>query len=304
MDLVLLRSLLAVAEHGGVTEAAHALGISQSALSRRIDQLEQSLGTKVLERVGRGVALTAMGALAVEDGRWLVQRYDRLRSRIAEHLQLGAGVVRIGGGATAVNFLLPRAIAAFRSSHPGVIFQVREAGSRDIEAAVTREELELGIVTLPTRSRDVTDKPLTRDRIVLVAARGHPLASKATIDARALSGQNVVGFEAGTALRWLIDSALREAQVEVNVVMELRSVAAILQMVETTGSLAFVSELAVEARDGAPAPYGRASDATQSSRAVALVRVRGLSIQRELALISKRGRTLSPAAQEFSSMLG
>lgn len=291
MDLILIRSLLAVAEHGGVTEAAHALGISQSALSRRIDQLEQSLGARLLERAGRGVALTAMGTLAVDEGRSLVQRYDRLKSRIAEHLRLGAGVVRIGGGATAVGFLLPRAIAAFRKLHPGVVFQVREAGSRDIEAAVTRDELELGIVTLPTRSRDVTEKPLTRDRIVLVAARGHPLASKAAIDARALSGQSMVGFEAGTALRWLIDAALREAQVEVNVVMELRSVAAILQMVETTGSLAFVSELAV-------------SDETQSARSVALIRVRGLSIQRELALISKRGRSLSPAALEFSAMLG
>lgn len=288
MDLVLLRSLLAVAEHGGVTEAAHALGISQSALSRRVDQLEQSLGAKLLERAGRGVALTAMGALAVEDGKWLVQRYDRLKARIGEHLRLGAGVVRIGGGATAVGFLLPGAIATFRKLHPAVVFQVREAGSRDIEAAVTREELELGIVTLPTRSRDVTEKPLTRDRIVLVAASGHPLAAKAGIDARALNGQNLVGFEAGTAVRWLIDAALREAQVEVNVVMELRSVAAILQMVETTGSLAFVSELAV----------------SEEARSVAVVRVRGLSIQRELALISKRGRSLSPAALEFSKMLG
>jgi len=288
MDLVLLRSLVAVAEHGGVTEAAHALGISQSAWSRRVDQLEQSVGAKLLERAGRGVALTSMGARAVEEGKWLVQRYAQLKSRIGEHLRLGAGVVRIGGGAPAVGFLLPGARAAFRKLHPGVVVQVREAGSRDIEAAVTREELELGIVTPPTRSRDVVEKPLERDRIVLVASSGHPLAAKAGIDARALTGQNLVGFEAGTAVRWLIDAALREAQVEVNVVMELRSVAAILQMVETTGSLAFVSELAV----------------SEESRSVAVVRVRGLNIQRELGLISKRGRSLSPAALEFRAMLG
>jgi len=279
-----------VAEHGAVTEAAQALGVSQSALSRRIDQLEHALGAPLLERAGRGVALTAMGELAIEEGKWLVERYDRLKSRIAEHLQLAAGVVRIGGGATAVGFLLPRAIAAFRKEHPGVVFRVKEAGSRDIEVAVGREELELGIVTLPTRSRDVIEKPLTRDRIVLVAARGHPLALKAGIDAQALAGHNLVGFEAGTALRWLIDAALREAQVEVNVVMELRSVAAILQMVETTGSLAFVSELAV-------------NEHTRAARSVALVRVRGLNIQRELAVISKRGRSLSPAATAFSAML-
>jgi len=201
-------------------------------------------------------------------------------------------VVRIGGGATAVGFLLPRAIAAFRVQHPGVVFQVKEAGSRDIETAVTRDELELGIVTLPTRSRDVDEKPLARDRIVLVASKDHPLAQKIRVDARALEGQNLVGFEAGTAVRWLIDAALREAHVEVNVVMELRSVAAILQMVETTGSLAFVSELAVS------------TSATRRAPAVVPLAVRGIDIQRELALISKRGHSLSPAASAFSRTLG
>jgi molybdate transport repressor ModE-like protein len=293
MDLLLMRSLLAVAEHGAITDAAVALGISQSALSRRMDQLEEALGAPLLERVGRGVALTPMGHLVIEEGRQLVQRYDRLKSRVHEHLRLDAGVVRVGGGATAVGFLLPRAIAAFRVKHPGVVFQVKEAGSRDIEAAVVRDELELGIVTLPTRSRDVEEKPLARDRIVLVAGKDHPLAQKARIDAQALNGQSLVGFEAGTAVRWLIDAALREAHVEVNVVMELRSVAAILQMVETTGSLAFVSELAVT---GAPA--------RRALPAVVPLAVRGIDIQRELALLSKRNHSLSPAAREFSRTLG
>lgn len=286
-----MRSLLAVAEHGVITDAAAALGISQSALSRRIDQLEDALGAPVLERMGRGVVLTLVGQLALEEAKLLVQRWERLKSRIHEHLQLDAGVVRVGGGATAVGFLLPRAIAAFRVRHPGVVFQVKEAGSREIEAAVVRDELELGIVTLPTRSRDVAEKALARDRIVLVAAKDHPLAQKSRIDARDLNGQNLVGFEAGTAVRWLIDAALREAHVEVNVVMELRSVAAILQMVETTGSLGFVSELAVASGAGRRAP------------AVVPLAVRGIDIQRELALINKQGRSLSPAAREFSRLL-
>jgi molybdate transport repressor ModE-like protein len=291
MDLLLLRSLLAVAEHGAVTEAAAALGISQSALSRRIDQLEEELGAPLLERVGRGVALTALGRLALEEGKQLVQRYDRLKARIVEHLHLDAGVVRIGGGATAVGFLLPGAIAGFLKQHPGVIFQVKEAGSREIEAAVGSEELELGIVTAPTRARDLLERPLTRDRIVLVASKDHALAGRERIDARSLHGQNLVGFEAGSAVRWLIDAALREAQVEVNVVMELRSAAAILQMVETTGSLGFVSELSV------------LPDRSRRGRSVVPLAVRGLEIRRELLLVSKRGRALSPAARAFSEML-
>jgi molybdate transport repressor ModE-like protein len=291
MDLTLFRSLLAVAEHGAITDAASALGLSQSALSRRIDQLEEALGAPLLERVGRGVALTAIGQIVVEEGKLLVQRHDRLRSRIQEHLRLDAGVVRIGGGATAVGFLLPGAIARFRKQHPDVVFQVKEAGSREIETAVGSEALELGIVTLPTRTRELEERLLTRDRIVLVASKDHPLARRKRLDAHALRGQSLVGFEAGSAIRWLIDAALREAQVEMNVVMELRSVAAILQMVETTGSLAFVSELSV------------LSEQPRRGRAVVPLSVRGLEIQRELALISQRGRSLSPAARAFSESL-
>jgi len=131
MDLLLMRSLLAVAEHGAITDAAVALGISQSALSRRIDQLEDTLGAPVLERMGRGITLTAIGRLALEEGKLLVQRYDRLKARVHEHLQLDAGVVRIGGGATAVGFLLPRAIAAFRVQHPGVALEEHAADLLD-----------------------------------------------------------------------------------------------------------------------------------------------------------------------------
>jgi DNA-binding transcriptional LysR family regulator len=233
-----------------------------------------------------------MGQIAAVEGRQLVQRYDRMKARIVEHLRLDAGVVRIGGGATAVGFLLPRAIAAFRKQHPRVVFQVKEAGSREIEAAVLGEELELGIVTLPTRTREVDERPLAQDKIVLVASKDHPLAKQDKVDAQDLNGQNLVGFEAGSAVRWLIDAALREAQVEVNVVMELRSVAAILQMVETTGSLAFVSELSV------------LPPAAPRARNVVSLLVSGLEIQRELALIRKRGRSLSPAAHAFSESLG
>lgn len=291
MDLLLLRSFIALADHGSVTHAAAALRVSQSALSRRLAQLEASLGARLIEKAGRGVALTPIGEVVVAEGRAIVERYARLEASVHEHLQLDAGVVRIGGGATAVAFVLPRAIAAYRRQHPGVVFRVREGGSRDIEMAVARDELELGIVTSPTRTRDLEEKPLLRDRIVLVASKDHPLARAPAVSAESLNGQNLVGFEAGTALRWLIDAALRATHVEVNVVMELRSVAAILQMVETTGSLAFVSELAV-----APAR-------ARASRPVVPVRVRGLAIERELVLISRRGRSLSPAAQRFSALL-
>lgn len=284
MDLILLRSFLAVVEHGGVTEAAHHLGVSQSALSRRLTQLQEEMGVALLERSGRGVVLTEMGRLAWTEATGLVQRYDNLKRRLVDHRNLQAGVVRIGGGATAVGYLLPGRIATFGKQHPDVVFQLKEAGSRDTEEAVLRGDLELGIVTLPVKSSDLFVRPWVRDRIVLVAGRGHPWSHKRKIAASQLDGQTIVGFEGGTAVRRLIDGALSQANVHVNVVMELRSVGAILQMVEATQSLAFVSELAV-ARNRNP------------------IAVSGLNIVRELAVVWRAARSLSPASERFAEHL-
>jgi DNA-binding transcriptional LysR family regulator len=283
MDLTHLRSLVAVSENGGIGAAAEILGITQSALSRRIGLLEEELGAELVERQGRGVILTEMGRLAVSDGQAIIERYERLKEDVSRLVRLQAGVVRVGGGASAVSYLLPRAIGVFRREHPEVRFEVREVGSRDVERAVSSEALELGVVTLPTSLSDLHVQPLMRDRIVLVAGKGHPLAKKRRVSLKDLHGQRMVGFEAGSAIRLLIDSALREAEVSMNVVMELRSIAAILRMVETTGSLAFVSEMGAEK--------------------ARVVEVRGLRVERQLALITKKGRALSPAAAEFSQLV-
>lgn len=287
MDLILLRSLLAVADHRAITSAARALGLTQSALSRRLQLLEDEMGARLLERSRRGVALTEAGRLVVEEARPLVERYAQIRERVRARQSLETGLVRLGGGATAVSFLIPQAIAAFHEQYPGVRFEVREQGSRAVEADVRDERLELGVVTLPAHSREFHVRPLRRDRIVLVAARSHPLAKRRRIDVADLAGQSLVGFEAGSAIRQLIDSALRGCGVEMKIQMELRSVAAILAMVAHTRTLAFVSQLAVEGRDPG----------------VQMLDVRGISIHRRLAVVSKLGRPLAPAARAFSAML-
>jgi DNA-binding transcriptional LysR family regulator len=281
MDLTLIRSLLAVSDHGAIGEASQALGLSQPALSRRIRILEEEFAVDLVERNGRGVVLTEMGRLVVAEGRLMAARMDRLKNDIARHMRLEAGVVRVGGGATAVSYLLPRAIAQFRKKYPGVRFEVREAGSRDVEDAVRTGALELGFVTLPTSAPDLVTRPLLKDRIVLVAGSDHPLACRKRVMVKHLEGQSIVGFEAGSAIRRLIDGQLREAGVAMNVVMELRSIAAILRMVETTGSLAFVSEM--------------------GAQGVRVIPVTGLRVERQLALISLRDRPLSPAAERFAN---
>jgi len=285
MDLVLLRSLLAVAEAGTITDAADRVGVSQSALSRRLQELEAELGAVLLVRGRHGVALTELGRQAVAEGRGIVARYDRLRQDIGDNLGLRGGTVRVGGGATITSYLLPPRIAEFQAGHPGIRFYVKEAGSREVASDVGAGDLEIGVVTLPVPSRDLDIDELFVDEIVLVTRSDHPFVKRRVAMAD-LEGHPFVGFESGSAIRQIIDNTLGAAGIHIDVVMELRSIPSILKMVATTGSLAFVSRVSLSAE-----PNLRA------------VPVRGLTISRTMGLATRHATPLSAPAEAFAALL-
>jgi DNA-binding transcriptional LysR family regulator len=286
MDLEVLRSFVVVAEAGTISDAAIRLHISQSALSRRLQQLERELGADLLIRGRHGSELTAIGRLVAAESNIIVARFDNIGRDIVEHLDLRRGTVRIGGGATVVSYLLPDMIAEFQGLHRGVRFHVKEAGSHEIARAVADGGLDLGLVTLPVPTHRLRVEHLIVDDIVLVAARRHPLASQRQVTLADLAGRPFVAFETGSAIRNIIDGALRRAGVECDVVMELRSIPTMLKMVATTQSLAFVSRMSLETAPG-----------------LRSIKMRGLSIARKIALATAHDLPLPPASAAFATLL-
>jgi DNA-binding transcriptional LysR family regulator len=286
MDIDVLRSLVVVAEAGTITDASIRLHLSQSALSRRLQHLERELGAELLVRSRHGSQLTAIGRLVAAEAKMLLARLDNLERDIVEHLDLRQGTVRIGGGATAVSYVLPDMFAEFQRLHPGVRFHVKEAGSHEVAAAVADGDLDLGLVTLPVPTHGLHVAPLLADEMVLVAARRHPLATRRQASITDLGDYPFVAFETGTAIRHLIDGELRRAGVDCDVVMELRSIPTMLKMVATTRALAFVSALSLGTAPG-----------------LSPIEVRGLSIVRTIGLATRHDMPLSPASAAFATLL-
>ena len=237
MEFQFIKSFISVVEHGAITEASNQLNVTQPALSRRIQQFERQMGADLLVRGRKGVVLTEAGRLVYQECRILMSRFEQLKSDVGRLVNLEGGVIRLGGGATAVSFMLPVAIAGFQKRYPDIHFQLKEAGSAEIAHDVLTGALEVGVVTLPVQSSDLVVTPLGTDRIVLVGRHDHPLVGAGSVSLEEISGHSFVGFEAGSAIRQIIDNTLRDAGVEMNVVMELRSIPAILSMVSTTGNL-------------------------------------------------------------------
>lgn len=243
-----IRAFLAVLEWGSFSAASKHLNLSQPAVSQRIKSLESELNTTLFERApGRSAPLvTEAGQLLEAEARVTLARWGQLREEIRARGQLERGSVTIGGGATAVSFILPRVIAQVLATYPELNIRVRESGSAEVIKRVLNAELDLGIITDQGAPLDprLDSTHLIEDRIVAVVDPRHPLASRCGgVESSELSGERLVAYESSSAIGELITSALQKHQVEARVWTELRSIHSILEIARLTLSVALVSEL-------------------------------------------------------------
>jgi LysR family cyn operon transcriptional activator len=285
MELTQLKYFSEIARHGHMTRAARALGVTQPALSAVVRKLEAEVGAGLLHRTGRGVELTEAGRVLLSHGEEALRRVDAGKAAVAQLAKLERGSVRVGGGATATTYLLPRAVSELRTRHPGLRFYVREAGSNAVAQAVASGELDIGIVTLPLKREEQAELRVERlvvDELRLIVPPGHRLAGRSAFKWKDLEGEPVVAFEAGTAVRELVDGAAARARVTLSVVMELRSIESIKRMVGAGIGVGFVSRFAVTEGDGLSAGGG---------------------LSRVLAVATREGRSPSAAVEALEKAL-
>lgn len=285
VELTPLRYFRVIARTGHLTRAARTLGITQSALSTMLKKLEAEVGAPLLHRTARGVELTEAGALFLEHAEAALRSADNAVSTVRQLLGLEIGSIRVGGGATATTYILPKTVSAFRKAHPGVRFSVRELGSAAVAQGVNMGELDLGIVTLPLAPglTDLMTAPLATDELRLILPPGHPLAHSETFRWQDIASEPVVAFEAGSAVRAIIDRASADAGVVLDVVMELRSIESIKQMVQAGIGVGFVSRFALPDQSGLGCRDG--------------------GLTRDLALVRRADRVPSPAVAAFERVL-
>lgn len=270
-----------------MTRAARELGVTQPALSAMLKKLEGEVGAELLHRTGRGVEPTEAGRVFLQHAEDTLRRADAAVQAVRQLVGLETGSIRIGAGATATSYLLPSVVSAIRKKHPGLRFYIREAGSNAVAAAVASGELDLGIVTLPLQRPDerlLLATSLVEDELRLIVPPGHRLAGRKTFLWKDLAGESMIGFEAGSAVREVIDRASLAAGVRLEVVMELRSIESIKQMVGAGIGVGFVSRFAVRSDQGLTCKEAK--------------------LRRAMAIVRRADRASNPAASAFERELG
>ncbi len=205
MDTAWLEVFREVARSGSLTAAATALGYTQSAVSRQIAALERDAGTRLFDRLPRGMRLTGDGRCLLGHAHAVLDRLETARGDLAALRTLDAGRVRLGAFDTAEAALVPRALAAFRAEHPRIGVSLVEANTPDLLTALDRDEIDLAIVSAYPGAGAIDEtryalRFLAEDPLLVALPRDHPRAGAAELRMADLAGEGwIEGNPSGTS---------------------------------------------------------------------------------------------------------
>jgi DNA-binding transcriptional LysR family regulator len=210
IDLVALSSLRAVQTHGSVTGAAEALGYTPSAVSQQIKRLEHQTGVALLERVGRGVMLTALGRRLVEDGASVLTDLELLESSLRGEGGHVGGRLRVATFSTAMRGLVAPAVGTLLGKHPDLVVALAEREPWEAVALVGEGQVDLAVVhswgDLPLAIPDHLDHLALLDDVAdVIVPSDHLIAGLDRVSPADLLPHGWIATPEGTICRqWLL----------------------------------------------------------------------------------------------------
>jgi DNA-binding transcriptional LysR family regulator len=283
------RTLQAIARSGSFSRAGETLHLSQPAISHHVRHLERAVGVPLLIRRGRRASPTEAGAVLLEHAGRAFKALDEAREAIQRLQGRVAGRVAVGTGATASIYLLPPVLRRLRARYPQLDLVVLTGNSGEIAAAVSRGELDVGVVTLPVPAgRGLAISPFYVDRLVAIAPPVARWKRGAPMTAAELAREPVILYERGGTIRRVVDDWFRRGRATPRVAMELGNAEATKKLVGAGLGLSIVSEIAVkaEARAGG----------------LSLIPLRP-ALHRRIGIVRRRDRAPRPALQALVTAL-
>lgn len=230
-----LRYLMVVEELGSFTRAALALHVSQPALSQQIRQLEEAVGTQLLDRSGRRVTATDAGKLLLEHARKARTILDAGLKALQDVADLSAGSLRIGYTPTFSTYLIGPLVQSFHTDYPGISLHLHEAAQEEIEPLLIDDRLDLAIAFSQVQADDIDWLPLHEERLYLVAGKEHAHAlGPGPIDARLIATSGLALLGRSFATRALIDRYFRQLSLNPKILVEVNSIAGLIEVVQHT----------------------------------------------------------------------
>jgi DNA-binding transcriptional LysR family regulator len=292
-----LTSLVAVRETENFTLAARRLGLSQPAVYRAVSQLEQEAGRPLFDRTAHGIVPTRAADVLAQAARLAFLELEQADADLAELTAAEIGEIVVGATPLAKSFVLPRAIAEFRSFRPNLPIRIKEGPYPDLLTALRRGEVDflIGALRDPPPIGDVEQKTLFFDTVVLVSGTHHPLADRADVTIEELAGYPWVVSPSGTPIRGYFDNLFAQAEsAGPKSIVETGSLILMRELLDCSDHLGCTSRLQAEAEIGRGLMRALPIDLAQTSRPI------GVTLRRDWLPTQAQQRFLEllPSAAE------
>ena len=278
-----------IAQTNSVSRAAELNGISQSAASQLLRQLEKQLGVDLIDRSTRPVKLTSAGKLYSEACRDIVRRYGEMESQLEALRKELAGTVRVVSIYSIGLYEMARIKEKFEALHSDANVHLDYMRPEKVYDAIANDQTDLGLVSYPSSTKDIQAIPWRLENMVLVCHPSHELAKKRSLAPKDMEGQEFVSFDPDLLIRKALDRFFRDHGVHRRVVLEFDNIQMIKEALMIGSGISVLPERTVrhEAIEG---------------RLVRLP-IRAEGLVRPVGIIHRRTKKFSPAATRFLQFL-
>lgn len=289
MNMETLRIFCDVVQHQSFSRGAAANSVSQSAATQSVHRMEKHFGVPLVDRTKRPFVLTPEGEVCFEGFRQVLEMYDAVEVRVRSLRLEITGLVRVAAIYSVGLHDLSRCMQDFMRAYPKAKVRLEYLRPNKVYESVLGGGVDLGIVSYPSASPDISTRPLRTERMVLVCHPEHPLAARKAVTAEHLRSEDFIAFDRDLIIRKEIDRYLRQRSVEINIVMEFDNIETIKQAVEIGAGISVLPEPTVR----------------QEIKAGTLAAVRLIApeLRRPVGIIYRTRKVFTPTAAKFIDML-
>jgi DNA-binding transcriptional LysR family regulator len=278
-----------IALNRSVSRGAAIHGVSQSAASQHVQELERQLNVSLLDRSTRPLALTEAGRLYLDLCKDVLRRYEDFETALLRKKYQVEGTVRVASIYSVGLSEMSELEQSFSRSYPEAALQVEYLRPEKVYEAVLADRVDLGLVSYPESSREITMLPWRREEMVVVASPYHPLGGQSSVRVENLNGIDFVGFDDDLPIQQAVQRFFEEHGVIVKVVLHFDN----LQMIKE----------AVMHRVGVSIMPVRVIQSELAQGRLVAIPLTGTPLYRPLGIIHRKKKRFNRAAEAFLELL-
>lgn len=270
------------------SRAAKLNGITQSAVSQQLRAMEKFFSILIVDRSQKQFRLTREGQKLYESAREILYLYEKLNSELQEMKKVISGTIHISTVYSIGLHELPPYVKAFLSKYPDVNIRVEYRRANNVYEDILTNSIELGLVAYPQKHKQLEFLPFHDDVLILVVSPEHQLADKKEVTLEEIATQKFIGFEPDIPTRKATDKIFREANIEMEPVMEFDNVETVKRAVEINAGIAILPQTTVTREE--------------AQGLLKVINFKDKVYKRPLALMHRKGRVLTPAMKKLISL--